>query len=146
LDSTDSWAGIILDGLHVDPVVLRIAMRSKPRDRFIFVTDAMPSVGIDGDEFMLQGRRIIVRDGMCLDETGTLAGSHLDMAQAVRNATQLLGIELPEAVRMASQYPATFLGLERELGQIAAGYRASLVQCDDELRVAATWIDGQRSV
>jgi len=144
LDSADSWAGIIVDGLHVDPVVLRIAMRSKPRDRFILVTDAMPSVGIDGDEFMLQGRRIIVRDGMCLDESGTLAGSHLDMAQAVRNAIQLLGVELHEAARMASEYPAAFLSLDRELGKIAPGYRASLVQCDADLQVIDTWIDGAR--
>src|SRR4051812_45626746 len=128
LDSPDSWAGIIVDGLHVDPVVLRIAMRSKPRERFILVTDAMPSVGIDGDEFMLQGRRIVVRDGMCIDESGTLAGSHLDMASAVRNATTLLGLELHEAVRMASEFPAAFLGLERELGKIAPGFRASLIQ------------------
>jgi N-acetylglucosamine-6-phosphate deacetylase len=142
LDSVDSWAGIIVDGLHVDPVVLRIAMRSKPHNRFILVTDAMPSVGIDDDEFMLQGRRIIVRDGMCIDESGTLAGSHLDMASAVRNATTLLKLELAEAVRMASEYPAAFLGLDAELGKIAPGYRASLVQCDANVHVLATWIDG----
>jgi N-acetylglucosamine-6-phosphate deacetylase len=144
LDSQDSWAGIILDGLHVDPVVLRIAMRSKPRNRFILVTDAMPSVGIDGDEFMLQGRRIVVRDGKCLDESGTLAGSHLNMAEAVRNATTLLGIELHEAVLMASQYAAEFLRLDHELGKILPGYRASLVQCDETLNVTSTWIDGHR--
>ncbi|HEU4603173.1 MAG TPA: N-acetylglucosamine-6-phosphate deacetylase [Steroidobacteraceae bacterium] len=144
LDSQDSWAGIILDGLHVDPVVLRIAMRSKPRNRFILVTDAMPSVGIDGDEFMLQGRRIVVRDGKCLDESGTLAGSHLNMAEAVRNATTLLGIELKEAARMASEYPSEFLRLDHELGKILPGYRASLVQCDENVNVTATWIDGQR--
>jgi N-acetylglucosamine-6-phosphate deacetylase len=143
LDSADTWAGIILDGLHVDPVVLRIAMRSKPRNRFILVTDAMPSVGIDEDEFMLQGRRIVVRDGKCLDESGTLAGSHLNMAEAVRNATTLLGMEISEAARMASEYPATFLGLDEELGKIQRGYRASLVQCDAEIRVTATWIDGE---
>ena len=145
LDDPNSWAGIIVDGLHVDPVVLRIALRSKPRDRFMLVTDAMPSVGIDGDEFMLQGRRILVRDGRCITETGTLAGSHLNMAEAVRNATKLLGIPLDEAARMASQYPAEFLGLDRELGKIAPGYRASLVQADEKLTVTRTWIDGLAS-
>ena len=145
LDDPNSWAGIIDDGLHVDPVVLRIALRSKPRDRFMLVTDAMPSVGIDGDEFMLQGRRILVRDGRCITETGTLAGSHLNMAEAVRNATKLLGIPLDEAARMASQYPAEFLGLDRELGKIAPGYRASLVQADEKLTVTRTWIDGLAS-
>jgi N-acetylglucosamine-6-phosphate deacetylase len=142
LDNQHSWAGIIVDGLHVDPVVLRIALRSKPHDRFMLVTDAMPNVGIDGSEFMLQGRRIIVRDGKCLDESGRLAGSHLNMAEAIRNATTLLDLDLPTAVKMATEYPATFLGLEHELGKIEAGYRASLVQCTRTLDVITTWIDG----
>jgi len=143
LDDPASWCGIILDGLHVDPVVLRIALRSKPRDRFMLVTDAMPSVGIDGDSFMLQGRRITVRDGKCLDEAGTLAGSHLNMAEAVGNAVQMLGIDLPLAARMASQYPAAFLGLAHELGRIQPGCRASLVAADENMNVVETWIDGK---
>lgn len=143
LDDPGSWCGIILDGLHVDPVVLRIALRSKPHDRFMLVTDAMPSVGIDGDEFMLQGRRITVRDGKCLDETGTLAGSHLNMAEAIGNATRMLEVDLAQAVRMASEYPSAFLGLDRELGRIERGYRASLVLADDNLNVLETWIDGK---
>jgi N-acetylglucosamine-6-phosphate deacetylase len=143
LDDQHSWAGIIVDGLHVDPVVLRIALRSKPHDRFMLVTDAMPSVGVDGDEFMLQGRRITVRDGKCLDDSGRLAGSHLNMAEAIRNATTLLDLDLQEAVKMATEYPATFLGLGNELGKIEPGYRASLVQADDQLNVIRTWIDGE---
>jgi N-acetylglucosamine-6-phosphate deacetylase len=145
LDDQESWCGIIVDGLHVDPVVLRIALRSKPRDRFMLVTDAMPSVGIDGDEFMLQGRRIIVRDGKCLDEAGTLAGSHLNMAEAIANTARLLDIDLAQAVRMASEYPAAFLGLDNELGRIQRGYRASFVVADDEMNVIETWIDGVRA-
>ncbi|HEY6640722.1 N-acetylglucosamine-6-phosphate deacetylase [Povalibacter sp.] len=143
LDDPTSWCGIIVDGLHVDPVALRIALRSRPHDRFMLVTDAMPSVGIDGNEFMLQGRRIIVRDGRCLDENGTLAGSHLSMSEAIANAQQMLHLDLAQCVRMASEYPATFLGLDGELGKIAPGYRASLVQTDDQLNVIETWIDGR---
>ena len=145
LDDPASWCGIILDGLHVDPVVLRIALRSKPRDRFMLVTDAMPSVGIDGDSFMLQGRRISVVDGKCLDEAGTLAGSHLNMAEAVGNAVQMLNIDLPLAARMASLHPAAFLGLDHELGRIEPGYRASLVAADEHMHVVETWIDGRSS-
>src|SRR4051812_15824179 len=95
---------------------------------------------------MLQGRPIVVRNGMRIDESGTLAGSHLDMAQAVRNATSLLGLELREAVRMASECQAAFLGLENQLGKITPGYRASLAQCDAELQVIGTWVDGKRFV
>jgi N-acetylglucosamine-6-phosphate deacetylase len=71
-----------------------------------------------------------------------LAGTGLDMATAVRNAVSLLGLEIAEAARMASEYPAAFLGLDHELGRIAAGYRANLALLDDGLRVRRTWIEG----
>jgi N-acetylglucosamine-6-phosphate deacetylase len=143
LDDQGSWCGIIVDGRHVDPTVLRIALRCKRRDRFMLVTDAMPSVGATEKSFSLQGRMISVADGVLVDEDGTLAGSACDMASMVRNAVQLLGVELAEAARMASRYPAEFLGLGGELGRIAPGYRANLVLVDDGLDVKQTWIDGQ---
>ena len=143
LEDTSSWCGIIVDGEHTDPVVLRIALRCKPLNRFMLVTDAMPSVGTDSDHFVLQGRRISVRGQACLDEDGRLAGSNIDMASCVRNAVSLLQLPLAEAVRMASRYPAEFLGLGAELGRIAPGYRANLVMADDELNVIETWIDGR---
>jgi len=143
LNDPDSWCGIIVDGRHVDPVVLRIALRAKRHDRFMLVTDAMPSVGTTETSFLLQGRRISVRDGYCVDESGTLAGTALTMADAIRNAVRLLGLTLHEAVRMASEYPAAFLGLSGELGSIKPGYRASFVAADDDLNVLATWIDGE---
>jgi len=143
LEDTGSWCGIIVDGLHTSPVVLRIALRCKPHERFMLVTDAMPSVGTSVSSFELQGRRILVSGSVCVDEDGRLAGSNIDMASCVRNAVQMLGVSLPEAVRMASQWPAEFLGLAGELGRIAPGQRANLVAADDELRVLETWIDGR---
>ena len=143
LEDPDSWCGIIVDGRHVDPTVLRIALRCKRRDRFMLVTDAMPSVGATEKSFSLQGRKISVANGVLVDEDGTLAGSDIDMASTVRNAVELLGVELPEAARMASQYPAEFLGLGGELGRIAPGYRANLVLVDDKVEVKETWIDGR---
>ncbi len=143
LDDPASWCSVIVDGHHVDPVVLRIALRCKPHERFILVTDAMPSVGADIRSFVLQGKVINVKDGICLDEHGTLAGSDLDMAGAVRNAMKLLGLSLAEASRMASQNPAEFLRLGDEVGRIAPGYRADLVLVDDDIQVLDTWIGGQ---
>jgi N-acetylglucosamine-6-phosphate deacetylase len=143
LDDPGSWCGIIVDGLHTSPVVLRIALKCKPHDRFMLVTDAMPSVGTQASSFELQGRRILVSGAVCVDEDGRLAGSNIDMASCVRNAMQMLGVPLPEAVRMASQWPAEFLGLGREVGRIAPGLRANLVAADDELKVLETWIDGR---
>jgi N-acetylglucosamine-6-phosphate deacetylase len=142
-DST--WCGVIVDGHHVDPITLRLALRCKRHDRFVLVTDAMPTVGSDSDSFVLQGRTIHVVDGVCRDEDGTLAGTALDMAAAVRNAISLLGLELSEAVRMGSEYPADFIGLGHELGRIAPGYRANLALLDAALHVQRTWIDGRTS-
>ena len=140
----NSWCGIIVDGYHVSPEMLRIALRCKRHDRFILVTDAMANVGTSLTSFMLQGKKISVCDGRCVDEQGTLSGSALDMASAIRNTVAMLDIELAEAVRMASTYPAEFLGLGQELGRIAPGYRANLVLADDRLNVRDTWIDGRR--
>ena len=142
LEDEESWCGIIVDGQHVDPVVLRIALRCKRRDRFMLVTDAMPSVGASEKSFSLQGRSISVEGAACVDADGILAGSDTDMAGAVRNAVQMLGVSLPEAVRMASAHPAAFLGLESEMGRIAPGLRANLVLADDQVAVRDTWIDG----
>jgi len=143
LEDQHSWCGIIVDGRHVDPAVLRIALRCKRHDRFMLVTDAMPSVGAAEKSFRLQGRVISAAGGVLVDENGTLAGADIDMASTVRNAIQMLGLELPEAVRMASRYPAEFLGLEGELGRIAPGYRANLVLADDRLDIKETWVDGR---
>jgi N-acetylglucosamine-6-phosphate deacetylase len=143
LDDANSWCGIILDGIHVDPVVLRIAVRSKRRERFMLVTDAMPSVGAPSKSFQLQGRTISVTDNVCVDTEGRLAGSDIDMATAVRNVPSMLQLELATAARMASQYPAEFLGLAGELGRIAPGQRANLVLVDEGVHVMETWIDGR---
>ena len=142
LADPDCWCGIIVDGVHVHPAVLRIALAAKRAERFMLVTDAMPSVGSDQDWFMLQGRRIRAQDGICVDENGTLAGASVDMATSVRNCVRMLGLPLARAVRMASTYPAEFLGLGGELGRIAPGYRANLAAMDADLKVTRPWIDG----
>jgi N-acetylglucosamine-6-phosphate deacetylase len=125
--------------------MLKLALRCKRHDRFMLVTDAMPPVGSPATSFVLQGRTIHVSNGVCRDENGTLAGTGLDMATAVRNTVHLLGLGIAEAARMASEYPAAFLGLDRELGLIAPGYRANLVLLDDALQVRRTWIEGVSS-
>jgi N-acetylglucosamine-6-phosphate deacetylase len=145
LSDPDSFCGIIVDGVHTDPVVLRLALRCKSYQRFMLVTDAMPSVGTRDAFFNLQGRRVSVQGTVCLDEDGRLAGSNIDMASCVRNAVSMLGLPLAQAVRMASQSPAEFLGLARDTGRIAAGCRANLVLADEELNVRETWIDGRAS-
>ena len=145
LEDSSAWCGIIVDGVHVDPVVLKLALRLRPHERFNLITDAMPCVGSDKGSFELQGKTITVRDGACFDDAGTLAGSALDMASAVRNAVQMLNLDLADASRMASRNPAEFLGLDHEYGRIARGWFADLVLLSDDLGVLETWIHGRPS-
>lgn len=143
LEDPHSWVGVIVDGVHVHPASLKVAIAAKPRGKVLLVTDAMPMVGSDDPSFNLYGETITAVDGVVRNAAGSLAGSALDMASAVRNAVQLLGLPLEEACRMGAQYPAEFLGLGGELGRIAPGYRADLVLLDADLRVQRSWIGGQ---
>lgn len=137
------FAGMICDGIHVDPISLRVAISCKGPDRLMLVTDAMPLVGTEQQSFRLQGRRITREGDRLSGPDGTLAGAHLTMMQAVQNAVMLLGVTLAEALRMASRTPAAFLGLDGELGAIAPGYRADLVAFTSDFQVIGTWIAGQ---
>ena len=145
LSDAGSYCGIIVDGRHVHPDVLKLALHCKPHDRFMLVTDAWANVGTDLTTFQLQGATITVKDGVCMDENGTLAGSAMDMSRAVRNAMDLLGLDLQDAVAMASRAPASFLGLGDRYGEIAKGLRANFVASDDSMNVQETWIDGERA-
>jgi N-acetylglucosamine-6-phosphate deacetylase len=144
LDCGDLWCGIIADGHHVHPAVLRNALRAKALPgRLFLVTDAMPTVGCAQERFVLNGRNVRRQNGKVMLEDGTLAGSDLDMAQAVRFAIDQLALAPSEALRMASLYPAQFLRLDRQRGYIRPGYRADLVHLDDNWNVRQTWIAGK---
>jgi N-acetylglucosamine-6-phosphate deacetylase len=144
LEDKELWCGLIVDMHHVSAVSLRVAIAARGTGRMLLVTDAMPSVGSAEAEFTLLGEKIRRVDGALMNDAGTLAGSDLDMATAVRNTVQQLGVPIEDALRMASLNPATFLRLENELGRIAPGYRADLVLLDGNYKVKATWISGAR--
>ncbi|CCF66768.1 N-acetylglucosamine-6-phosphate deacetylase [Xanthomonas citri pv. punicae str. LMG 859] len=138
------WCGVIVDGVHVHPASLRVALAAKPRGKLLLVTDAMPMVGSESASFDLYGETITAVDGVVRNADGALAGSALDMATAVRNSVRWLGVDLAEAARMASTYPAQCIGLGERLGRIAPGYQADLVLVDDDVQVLSTWVAGQR--
>ncbi|WDJ06862.1 N-acetylglucosamine-6-phosphate deacetylase [Xanthomonas campestris] len=144
LEDPAVWCGVIVDGVHVHPASLRVALAAKPRGKLLLVTDAMPMVGADSPSFDLYGETITAIDGVVRNAAGALAGSALDMATAVRNSVQWLGVDLAEAARMASTYPAQCIGLGERLGRIAPGYQADLVLVDADVQVLATWVAGQR--
>jgi N-acetylglucosamine-6-phosphate deacetylase len=143
LDLADAFVGIIADGHHVHEANLRIALAAKRHDRFMLISDAMPPTAGGPDHFDLQGRRVTRANGCLRLDDGTLAGSVLTMDEAVRYVVNVVGVDLGDALAMASRVPATFLRRDNELGRIAPGHLASLVHLDDELRVLETWIEGR---
>ncbi len=140
-DDARVFASLICDLLHVDPLVVRMAYRLMGPERLFFVSDAMPSVGSDTTSFDLLGRMVKLIDGKLTSADGTLAGAHLDMAGAVRNAVLHVGISLVDALTMACATPAKFLGLEDRLGQLARGRKADIVELDAALQVQRVWAD-----
>ena len=142
LDDRFSRFGLIVDGDHVHPAVLRIALAARGVEGAMLVTDAMPTVGAATKSFMLGGRRITAEGGACRTEDGTLAGSNLDMATAFKNAIQLLGVTAVEASMMASGNPASFLGLAHERGRLAPGLVADLVHLDESFDLKRVWTAG----
>jgi|TARA_R100001377_G_scaffold84538_1_gene68316 N-acetylglucosamine-6-phosphate deacetylase len=138
--------GLIVDGFHVDYASCKLAIQVKPQGKIFLVTDAMPPVGTEQTQFALYDRTVYVDNGKLTSTTGELAGSSLDMANAVKNTHQKLGIELGEAIRMASMYPARYLYQNQSVnrGELITGKQADMVVLNDDLSVRETWIAGEK--
>jgi N-acetylglucosamine-6-phosphate deacetylase len=143
LENDDIWASIIVDGVHVHFSSVRICKRVKPLNKLFLITDAMPPVGKPEETFKIGDSEIFCKEGKCITKDGILAGSSLDMATAVRNCVQRVGIPIDEALRMASTYPAEFLGINNLLGRIKPNFIANLAIFDNQLHVRGTVINGK---
>ena len=132
---------LVNDGQEVKKGDLLVQI--KPRGKAVLVTDAMPTVGTDATSFALFGRPVRRERGHLVTDDGTLAGADIDLAASVKNCVELLDLPLEEGLRMASLYPAAYLGLDGERGRIAPGYRADLTLLGPELGALATWVDGE---
>lgn len=145
IDSGTMFAGLIADGIHVHPATIEIALKSKQGPAHIFlVTDAMATIGTDMTEFTLNGRTVYRKDGSLRLADGTLAGADLDMISAVRFMHQIVGIDLAEALCMASLHAAEAVGQSHRLGRFAKGTAADIVALSDDLTMKGTWIGGER--
>ncbi|MBZ9937740.1 N-acetylglucosamine-6-phosphate deacetylase [Mesorhizobium sp. BR1-1-16] len=145
LEAGDVWCGLIADGFHVHPGAIDTALRAKAAPaRVYLVTDAMSTVGSNLPSITLNGRLITRGGGKLTLDDGTLAGSDLDMITALRFMIDQVGIPRDEALRMASLYPAMFLGIDRTHGRIAPGARADFVHLAPDLGVRGVYIGGTR--
>ncbi len=134
--------GLIVDGHHVDFASCRLALKAKPKGKVFLVTDAMPPVGTKDTKFAFFDRTVYLHNGKLTSTTGELAGSVLDMATAVRNCVNYLHVPLSEALKMASLYPAKYIGLPAQYGRLVVGSRADFVEFNDQQQVTSTWIGG----
>jgi N-acetylglucosamine-6-phosphate deacetylase len=145
LDLGGLSAGLIADGIHVDAATMGIALRAKQGPGRIFlVTDAMATIGTQMTSFTLNGRIIKRENGRLTLEDGTLAGADLDMISAVRFVHRTIGLDLGEALRMASLYPALAIGQARRLGRLGPASAANIVHLSDGLDVRGVWIAGAK--
>ena len=137
--------GLIVDGHHVDYASCKLAIKAKPQGKVFLVTDAMPPVGTDQTQFALYDRTVYVEDGKLTSTTGELAGSSLDMATAVKNTHEGLGIALDESLRMAALYPAQYIYQDKDVvrGELKVGKQADFLILNDDLTVSQTWISGK---
>jgi N-acetylglucosamine-6-phosphate deacetylase len=143
-----SWCGLILDGHHVHPAVAKLANRAKNNGKMMLVTDSMSTIGSNQQSLDFDGHKIQLLGDKLTSQTGQLAGSALDMITAVNNAQVMLGVSLDESLRMASIYPADFLGLNEKIPQLAIGANADFTLLEygnnSALHVSQTWIGGKQ--
>ena len=142
LSMPDVTAELIADGRHLHPAILRVAARAL-EGRAILVTDAMRACGMPDGRYRLYDYEVDVSDGAARLPDGTLAGSVLNMAQAVCNMIELAALPLEIVIPMATSVAARRLGLSRELGKIEPGLRADLVQLGERCEVERVWIGGE---
>ena len=117
---------MIVDLLHVDKANVRLLSQLKPTTTYL-VTDAVTPTGTDMTEFDFAGKHLYVREGRCVDDAGTLGGAYLTMNESVEKCVNECELSLEQTLTMATLTPARLMGLDQQLGKIAAGYRADLI-------------------
>lgn len=140
LDS-DIYAGIIVDGYHVDWGNVRIAKKAKG-DKLVIVTDAVAPAGTDMEYFIFVGKKVTVKDGRCIDEFGSLGGAAITMIESIRNMVQHTDIPLDEVLRMCNLYPARAIHVDDKLGSIEVGKIANIAVFDNQFNVLGTAVNG----
>ena len=137
------YAQLIADGIHVHPAAMRILGRCKGPARTLLISDAIGAAGMAEGRYEMGRLPVIVKDGACRLEDGTLAGSVLTMDAALRNFMAATGWPLVQAWPATSLSQAQAMGIDREVGRIRRGARADLVLLDGKAQVAATVVGGR---
>jgi len=140
-----SFCGIILDGHHISPEMVRVACAAKPKDKLFMVSDAIaPSGATKAKEFKYNNKIFYPKDGVCKDENGMLAGALKTLGQCVPTAIKELLLDPERVLQMASTIPASFLGIDDKFGKLLPNYTADIVSLDHNFKTVSVWKDGKK--
>ena len=145
LDKQSLYAEIICDGIHVDPMMVRLFFKAKDKDRIILVTDGMSATGMPDGTYMLGDMEVEVRDGRCTSD-GVLAGSVLTLDRGVQNLVEFTGANLDTAVAAATRNPSQLMGIENNWGSLDVGRIANITVLSRSAEVIQTFLAGRATI
>ena len=143
LDERRILAQLIADGLHVHPAMVRLLLRAKGPAGVILISDAMRATGLGDGDYELGGQAVCVRDGAARSADGALAGSTVLLDEILRRVMRFAGLDLAQALPMATAVPAAALGLAGQKGSLQSGADADVILLDDEAQVKLTMVAGR---
>ena len=136
------YCEIIYDGIHLHDASVEVALRTKGIGKVILVSDAMRAAGLQDGEYELGGQKVFVENGAARLESGALAGSTLNLRDAVYNMVYKKNTTIHEAVRMASLNPAKVIGIDDRKGSLEVGKDADLILFDKDINILASIVGG----
>jgi len=139
--TTDVYAEIIVDFIHLHPATVAFTVKCKGPSRTILVSDATPGAGLSDGIYTLGPNKVIIKNGVARTEEGVLAGSTLILINAVRNAVKM-GLPLNNAFRMATSTPCEAIGI-KDVGRVARGCIADLLILDKRLEIMKVYFNGE---
>lgn len=145
LDQKSLYAEIICDGIHVDPMMVRLFFKAKDKDHIILVTDGMSATGMPDGTYMLGDMEVEVRDGRCTSG-GILAGSVLTLDRGVKNLMEFTGTDLDTAVAAATHNPSQLMGIENTWGSLDVGRIANIAVLSRSAEVIQTFLAGRATI
>jgi N-acetylglucosamine-6-phosphate deacetylase len=145
LDKNALFAEIICDGIHVDPLMVRLFFKAKEKDRIILVTDGMSATGMPDGTYMLGDMKVEVHDGRCTSN-GTLAGSVLTLDRGVQNLISFTDANLETAVAAASRNPSRLMGIDNSWGSLEVGRSANITVLSSAAEVIQTFLSGRSMI
>ena len=143
--TTDAYAELICDGIHVSPAIIHMSYYAKTAfdDKFVLITDSIPPAGLPNGDYEMNGIKFTLKDGKAATAEDTIVGSALDMMTAVKNLAKFANISFEEALICATKSPAQMVGIYEKTGSLEVGKRADIVLCDKDMNIREVYCAGK---